>query len=77
MSGFSITAMKMRQKVDALDALTAVLFTQMERGSSRDVIMILIMENGWRKLRIVRRRIENGRIHQHGNAEKLCGLQIR
>ena len=51
---------KMRPKADALDALTAVLFTQMERGSSRDVIMSRIMGNGWQKLRIARRRNEHG-----------------
>ena len=43
---FSITAMKMRPKEDALDALTAALFTQMERGNSRDVTMSRIAENG-------------------------------
>ena len=50
----------MRQKVDALDALTAALFTQVERGDSRDVIMSLITENGWQKSRIARRRNEHG-----------------
>ena len=60
---FSITAMKMRPKVDALDALTAVLFTQMERGNSRDATMSRIMENGWWKLRIARRRNEHEQYH--------------
>jgi hypothetical protein len=58
-----------------MDAMIAVSFTQMEYGSSRDVTTSLIMENGWQKLRIVRRRKTNGSLHQgHGDADKLYCL---